>query len=127
MTLTVSAKSSKTWWAAIFEYDPDKTWGRQTNLERNVSGNSKIGSQIVHHLRLGFGHSFRDISNLNNESTVGQSQVSITATYHKQIQSGFTAARAIYSQCRGHRAAADIYMSVIHRLGAEHEPGPSHC
>jgi hypothetical protein len=53
MTLTVSAKSSKTWWAAIFEYDPDKTWGRQTNLERNVSGNSKIGSQIVHHLRLG--------------------------------------------------------------------------
>jgi hypothetical protein len=55
MTLTVSAKSSKPWWAAMSEDNPDKTWGRQSNLEGNVSGNSKIGSQIVHHLRLGFG------------------------------------------------------------------------
>ena len=35
-------------------------------------------------------------------------------------------ARAIYSQLQVHRAAADIYISVIHRLGAEHEPGPNH-
>ena len=55
MPLTVSAKSSKTWWAAMSEYNPDRTWGRQTNLEGSVSVNSKISSQIVYHLRLGFG------------------------------------------------------------------------
>jgi hypothetical protein len=126
MTLTVSAKSSKTWWAAMSEYNPDKTWGRQTNLEGNVSGNSNHRFTDYPIYGSGSAHSFRDISNLNNKSTVGQSQVSITATYHKQIRSGFTAARAIYSHCQVHRAAADIYMSVIHRLGAEHEPGPSH-
>jgi len=37
------------------------------------------------------------------------------------------AARSIYRQFQVHRAAADIYyISVIHRLGAEHEPGSSH-